>query len=385
MKLSIDAVGINIGGGITILNNILYYLTKIDKSLNIEVYIEEGVPSNIYIYSNININIKTIKKKSVVKRIVWQQFIFHSKAISSKADVVLSITNIVSFFPKIPQVVYFHQSLLFAPNKQLFKFFNFYSIIRFKVLKFFVIMGFFKSNAIVTQTDLVRQSIIAQFPSMKDKIYQVYSGTPKVFQQNINTNDWSATFDIGEGFKILYIAYPTEYKNFDILFDAARLAKRKHIKFKFILTLDVTSSDPIQQGFINKYINKISEYKIEDYVYFMGSLKSNIEVERSYVLSDVVIHPSFVESFPQTFTEAMRYGKPLISADLPYAREIAGKSSLYFKPEDPVDLLNAIEKYINNENFMNEMSIKSKNRGDFFKPVLNWNKLYKIIKNSVQK
>jgi glycosyltransferase involved in cell wall biosynthesis len=117
----------------------------------------------------------------------------------------------------------------------------------------------------------------------------------------------------------------------------------------------------------------------------MGSLKSNIEVERSYLLSDVVIHPSFVESFPQTFTEAMRYGKPLISADLPYAREIAGKSSLFFKPEDPVDLLNAIEKYINNENFMNEMSIKSKNRGDFFKPVLNWNKLYKIIKNSVQK
>ena len=382
MNLSIDAVGINIGGGVTILNNILYYLTKIDKSLNIEVYIEEDTPNNVYIYSDTGINIKTIKKKSVVKRIIWQQFIFHSRAVSSKADVVLSITNIASFFPKIPQTVYFHQSLLFAPNKQLFKFFNFFSIVRFKVLKFFVIMGFFKSHAIVTQTDLVRQSIIAQFPSVKGKIYQVYSGTPKVFQQNVNNNDCGDAFDIGNGFKILYIAHPTEYKNFDILFDTARLAKRERIKFKFILTLDVASSDPIHQGLINKYINKISEYKIEDYVYFMGSLKSNIEVERSYILSDVVIHPSFVESFPQTFTEAMLYGKPLISADLPYAREIAGQSSLFFQPEDPVDLLNAIEKYINNENFMTEMSIKSKNRGDFFNPVLNWNKLYKIIKNS---
>jgi len=379
MTLVIDAVGARVGGNITILNNILYYLSTIDSELHFIVYIEKTSLEKYFIYINKNITIKTVNDKSLVKKIFWQQFKLHKIAKEHNAQVILSITNIVSFFPRVPQVVYFHQALLFITNQQLFNFFGLSNIIRFKVLKIFVVLGFLKADAIVVQTDYIKQRIVTELPGVKAKVHRVYSGIPKIFDNRISELTFSE--HLKDEFKILYIAHPAEYKNFDILFEAAKLAKEKKIFFKFLLTLDKSSSDSRYQSFIDEYVQKISEYGIEDYFYFLGSLKNHAEIEYAYLFTDIVIHPSFVESFPQTFTEAMQYGKPLISVDLPYAREIGENASLYFNVEDPLTLLDGLEKYITNKKLLVDMSLKSKKRIKFFDPMTRWTSLYNIIKN----
>jgi glycosyltransferase involved in cell wall biosynthesis len=380
MILSIDAVGASTGGNITILNNILYYLSKIDPDLQVTVYIEETPWRNYYIYTNNKIKIKAVSDKSLPQKIMWQQFDLHTRMKKEGGDLILSITNIGSFFPKVPQIVYFHQALLFIPNKQLFSFFNFSYIIRFIVLKLFVVLGFIKAKAIIAQTDFVKQNIIRQLPSVKDKVYRVYSGIPKIFEQQ--QSNWKEPEGMDGVLKILYIAHPAEYKNFDILFETAKLAKKDGVRFKFLLTLDRQSDNPRYQNFIDQYMQKVTDYNIEEYICFIGSLKNNAEIKQVYQFSDIVIHPSFVESFPQTFTEAMQYGKPLISADLPYAREIAGDASLYFGANDPVSLLNCLESYKKDAGLLSEMSLKSKERVEFFDPIRRWAELYMIIKKS---
>ena len=378
MRLIIDAVGASTGGNITILNNILYYLSAIDSKLKITVYIEKMPAEKYFIVTSDNIEIKSISDKSLMQKIMWQQFGLHKTVQHDGGDVILTITNVGSFFPKIPQVVYFHQALLFIPNKQLYKFFDLAYVIRFKVLKLFVTLGFLKAKAIIAQTDFVKQSIIKQIPSVKKKVYRIYSGIPKVFEEH--TSNWAVPAKIKDDFKILYIAHPSEYKNFDILFETAKLAKEKNMQFKFLLTLDRLSEDQRYQNFVSQYLDKISEYEITEYFHFTGSLKNNAEIKQAYQFSDVIIHPSFVESFPQTFTEAMQYGKPLISVDLPYAREIAGDASLYFGVNDHIGLLNGIERYKTDKNLLSEMSLKSKKRVDFFNPMKRWSELYKVLK-----
>ncbi len=377
MRLIIDAVGASTGGNITILNNILYYLSAINTKLLITVYIEKIPAKKYFIVKNNNIGIKIVNDKSLVQKIMWQQFELHKTVQKNGGDVILSITNIGSFFPKIPQVVYFHQALLFIPNKQLFSFFDLSYIIRFKILKLFVVLGFFKAKAIIAQTAFVKQNIINEFPSVKDKVYQIYSGIPKIFEEHVS--NWTVPEEIEHEFKILYIAHPSEYKNFDILFETAKLAKEKDVRFKFLLTLDKSSNDKRYQKFISQYVDKISEYEIIEYFHFTGSLKNNAEIEQAYKFSDIVIHPSFVESFPQTFTEAMQYGKPLLSVDLPYAREIAGDASLYFKATEPNNLLDAILTYLNNKDFLFDMSLRSKQQVELFDPMKRWTELYDVI------
>lgn len=380
MRLIIDAVGASTGGNITILNNILYYLSEIDIDLQITVYMEQTPKEKYFIFKNENITIQTVEDKPLIKKIVWQQFGLHKDVQKNGGDVVLSITNIGSYFPKVPQVVYFHQALLFIPNKQLFQLFHLNYIIRFKVLKFFVLLGFLKSKAIIVQTKFVKQNIIKQIPKVKDKVYQIYSGVPKVFQEQLS--DWKIPIEIKDEFKILYVAHPSEHKNFEILFETAKIARENNINFKFLLTLDRFSENPRYQNFITQYTNKIAQYKIEEYVYFTGSLKNHAEIEEAYFFSEAVIHPSLVESFPQTFTEAMKYSKPLISVDLPYAREIAGDASLYFNGADALSLLNVIEKYIKDKKLLSSMALKSKERIKIFEPLERWTELYNIIKTT---
>lgn len=377
MRLIIDAVGASTGGNMTILNNIIYYLSAIDTKLQITVYIEKTPAEKYFMVTNNNIEIKTVSDKSLVQKIKWQQFELHKTVQKNGGDVILSITNVGSFFPKTPQVVYFHQALLFIPNSQLFTFFNLKYIVRFKVLKLFVVLGFLKAKAIIAQTAFVKQNIINELPIIKDKVYQIYSGIPKIFEEHVS--NWTVPVEIKHEFKILYIAHPSEYKNFDILFETAKLAKEKNIQFKFLLTLDKSSNDERYRNFVSQYLDKISEYKIEEYFYFTGTLNNNVEIKQAYQFSDVVIHPSFVESFPQTFTEAMQYGKPLLSVDLPYAREIAGDASLYFKATDPNSLLDAILTYLNNKDFLSDMSIHSEQQVELYDPMKRWTELYNVI------
>lgn len=380
MTLIIDAVGASTGGNITILNNILYYLQQIDSNLKIVVFIEKTPREKYFIFQNQNILIESVDNKSLVKKILWQQVTVQKIARNKyPTSILFSITNVVSFFPKVKQIAYFHQGLLFIPNTQLFKYFNLSYIIRFKILKLFVISGFYKANAIITQTNHIKKSIIKEFPKLKNKIYTVYSGIPKVFIEN--TSKWEIPYQIKNEFKILYIAHPTEYKNFEILFETAKLAKEKNVEFKFLLTLDTNPTNPRIANFVENFKEIIKKYSIENYIYFTNVLKNSKEIEEAYKFCDVVIHPSFVESFPQTFTEAMQLGKPLISIDLPYAKEIADNASLYFNPDDSNELLECILSLISNKNKLEELKIKSLRRSEFFDPKIKWQELYNVIKN----
>jgi glycosyltransferase involved in cell wall biosynthesis len=239
-------------------------------------------------------------------------------------------------------------------------------------------LGFLRAKAVIAQTDFVKQSILKRLPSIKNKVHRVYSGVPKVFE--IQHSNWRIPIEIEKEFKILYIAHPAEYKNFDILFETSKLAKEKNIRFIFLLTLDRTPDNPRYLNFVSQYLAIIQEYEIEEYVYFIGSLKNSAEIKEAYLFTDAVIHPSLVESFPQTFTEAMQFGKPLISIDLPYAKEIAGEASLYFE-NDPYGLLESIMKYMNDKELFLDMSTRSRERVAFFDPMKRWTELYNLIKS----
>jgi glycosyltransferase involved in cell wall biosynthesis len=54
--------------------------------------------------------------------------------------------------------------------------------------------------------------------------------------------------------------------------------------------------------------------------------------------------PSLLESFGHPTLEAMLAGTPIIAADIPSFREIAGDVALYFKPDDPIDLARAVDE-----------------------------------------
>jgi glycosyltransferase involved in cell wall biosynthesis len=57
-----------------------------------------------------------------------------------------------------------------------------------------------------------------------------------------------------------------------------------------------------------------------------------------------LVFPSFLESFGHPLLEAMLAGTPVVAADIPALREVAGDTALYFDPHRPADLARALEQ-----------------------------------------
>ena len=73
-------------------------------------------------------------------------------------------------------------------------------------------------------------------------------------------------------------------------------------------------------------------------------------VERIYLESDCLIFPSKLETWGLPLSEYRHYEKPIIAADLGYAKEVlSGYHSAYlFNPDDTDDLMNALRRFLKN-------------------------------------
>jgi glycosyltransferase involved in cell wall biosynthesis len=57
-----------------------------------------------------------------------------------------------------------------------------------------------------------------------------------------------------------------------------------------------------------------------------------------------LVFPSLIETFGHPLLEAMLAGTPILAADIPAFREIAGDVALYFPPRDPVRLARLVDQ-----------------------------------------
>jgi glycosyltransferase involved in cell wall biosynthesis len=57
--------------------------------------------------------------------------------------------------------------------------------------------------------------------------------------------------------------------------------------------------------------------------------------------------PTLLESFSGSYLEAMHFGTPILTSDRDFAREVCGEAALYFDPDSPSSIRDAILKLKN--------------------------------------
>ena len=63
--------------------------------------------------------------------------------------------------------------------------------------------------------------------------------------------------------------------------------------------------------------------------------------------------PTLLESFSGTYVEAMYHGKPILTSEIDFARDICGDAAIYFDPLDANSLLNTISSLHENQALRN--------------------------------
>lgn len=261
-------------------------------------------------------------KKSWFHRLYWEWFGFKRISRELKPALWLSLHDITPRVSATRQAVYCHNpspfyriSLREALMEPTFLMFNQFYAFLYRVF-------IHRNYCVIVQQDWLRAEFIRRMGQLP----------VVVAHPSMRIDERASTPTPGSTFVFVYPALPRVFKNIETLCKAAQiLASRGASGFEVRLTLDGTE---------NRYARWLRKrFGDTAQVRFIGR-QSKDEMAMQYREASAVVFPSKLETWGLPITEAKAQRRPLLLADLPYARETVGTYDLVsFFPAESVEAL----------------------------------------------
>lgn len=312
MRLVISAVNFSEGGPLTILQQCIdsacFVLPETWK-ITVLVHKKELIKN-----SRVELMEFPQSKRSWFRRLYLEWFSFDRLSRNLNPDLWLSLHDITPFVQARRQAVYCHNPSPFY---------------RLSIQEFWLDPKFGFFNLLYNYLYAIQisrnQSVIVQQNWLRDEFSRLH-GHPNIIVAHPAKSKQEALSKIFSGkirrpclerpLILFYPSLPRVFKNFETVCNAMTLLP-PHIGelLELRITLD---------GFENRYAEKIfKNFKNQENIKFIG-YQTRAEMAAEYSGCDIVLFPSKLETWGLPISEAKYFGKPLLVADLPYARETAG-------------------------------------------------------------
>ena len=192
------------------------------------------------------------------------------------------------------------------------------------------------ASEVTVQTTVLADAIAARTGRPRERIHTIPHGPGAVTAAPpARRNPTASRVRIG------YISKWGVQKNFEVLLEAAALLTSQGRDIRIILTLAPDLPE-------NRYVLRRAKAAA-----LGGVLENAGEIDATGVSAlydslDIFAFPSLVESFGFPLIEAMAKGLPVVAADTPSNREIAGDAGLFFPPADAQALAKVLGDLIDN-------------------------------------
>lgn len=298
-------------GALTILTEFLEKITKLkcNRKFIVIVSIEE-----LKKYETDRVKIFVIKAQNFKERILWDNFQLKTylKIKEIKPDLFLSIQNTgVNLDKAIPQIIYYHQALsvtdlkwnFFKKNQRLYWMYkNIYPI--------FIRQHLNKVKKVIVQTEWVREKFSEKFNYSKKNIILLKPEVKKIVVNSVGVIPKTK-------FRIFYPATPLIYKNHKIIIEALSLLKKE--KPNLIQNIECVFTFNKEENL--KLEKLIKDYELKDTIKLIGKI-SYEKVLEYYKSSDLLVFPSYLETFGLPLLEAQQFDLDILAIELPYSIEV---------------------------------------------------------------
>jgi glycosyltransferase involved in cell wall biosynthesis len=149
------------------------------------------------------------------------------------------------------------------------------------------------------------------------------------------------------------------YKGFHVLLEAAAILKKQIPQVKLVLAGNIP--DNLRANGYSKYLRgKVKSLGLESCVIWSGPLKAD-EILKQMQLANVVVIPSYIESYCLTLDEALTTGVPVVASFAGAMPELAssGVDVLFFPPGDAVVCAAEIRKIFLDYELAERLSLNS--------------------------
>lgn len=309
------------GGVKTILDNFIDAI----KTINITdtqfiLFVPESYQGHVRMQDNIKI--VQIDAKSWRKRVLWDFIGLKKWSVKNKirASTIFSLQNTsVNYYKNSKQIVYIQQPIPFEEDIT-WNFFKkeerklwFYKMFYLNFIKIFLS----KDNKIIVQTDWMKRAAAKKLKKIKCENIHVIKPGIKELNTLVNSE---YIFD-KSNYNIFYPVMGYVYKNHIVLVQALKIIKEKYKEYYENLRMYFTLGN--SSNYEKKILDKIREWKLEDKIIFMGKVPYNM-VLNGYSSCDLMVFPSYIETFGLPLIEAAQYGNPIIASDREFSREVIG-------------------------------------------------------------
>lgn len=308
MIFFVNATAAEIGGLYTIVDQFLQSIRTYDNQNKYYIFVSNNKFDK---YNNGNINVIRVNKKGWIKRFYWDAFGLKAWARNNNIipDKIVSLQNTPVRFPNIPQIIYLHTSIPFINyrwkitrknNRKMWFYKNIYP--------FFIKLFLNQDCELIVQANWLKKSILKEFSIHEEYIH--------VIKPNVKINIDVAPLDnkTDNSTIFFYPALDYIYKNHLTILKSLEKIKSNHNsiykKMKVIFTLDNNSW----------VYQEACKLKIEDCISFVGNLSFK-EVLKYYSQANVVLFPSYIETFGLPLIEAAYFNKNIICSNEEYAKE----------------------------------------------------------------
>lgn len=365
MKIALNVLSAQTGGGVSVLVNLLPHLARIDTenlytvfySLKQQGFVEaipkrfrkvavRGVPRNPYI------------------RVFWEQSVFPFYLLWNRVEVLYSLGNTTSIFAPCKIVLLMENA---NPYSLINLSWSRKDWLRLALLR---VLGWFSARR-ATKIRFVSQNsknlIVPQLKVSPEKCAVIPHG---VFQKL----PLSAGEGRGEGKSyLLTIGVNGSHRNTARLLKAFSILVNQYEYKGNLIIVGNTGSAQYRQALDNL----VQELGLSQRVRFEGEVPHH-RISSYFEHADVFVFPSVEETFGISLIEAMGFGVPIAASDCdldvaykgrcfnPF-REICGEAAHYFNPFDVEDIAQAIHCVVTNTELRKQLIARGKEQVQKYK------------------
>lgn len=354
IRIGIDASNIRQGGGVTHLLELLQAIDPAQMGVK-EVVVWGGAQTLLALP-----DAPWIKKinppsldRQLIYRMAWQGFSLSRAAKVMQCDVL--------FVPGGSYVGNFHPVVTMSQNLLPFE----WHIIRkmgfsvrvgkFLLLRFIQKIAFKRSDGVIFLTRYAQKVVLKVTGPLSAKQMVIAHGLNPRFANTPKSPLPIKTYTLKHPFRLLYVSTIDAYKNHGELIEAVNLLRQKG--YPLSLTM-IGPGHPNAVSTLNQVLQKIDP--CSHWLHYMGALPYE-SLNQEYQKADLGVYASRCETFGMTVLEKMSVGLPVACSYESAMSEVLGDAGLYFDPNDPQSIADAIEQYLLSPQLREEMQSKAQN------------------------
>ena len=220
------------------------------------------------------------------------------------------------------------------------------------------------ADVILAVSNALKDEIInTKIPNIEEKVKLHWNSVDIDKFKTTNNNESKFKKELVHEFNIaadkpiiLFVGNIIKRKNVDLLLEAKKQMNTK-------ANLVVVGDGPLLEQLKTKAEKEYFDGNLDN-VYFTGS---RTDVEDIIPSCDLLVLPSFTESFGLVLIEALACGKPVIGSNVGGIKEIITEDvGLLIDPNDSKDLANAIDRILTDNDLMEKFKSNARNRAKDF-------------------